>query len=280
MPESPGDILSRLCQDAANLVLVAPYIKVDALARILAAIEPSASLTCITRWKAQDILIGASDVQCRTTIKEYGGTFRLHSSLHAKYYRIDDVVLVGSANLTNTALGWSTNPNLEILCTPGPDFDVGAFEQYLFKNSREVSDADFAYWQAIACVDLKGGSAAFTENMRVQTWRPATRDPKNLIMAYQGEINQIASLDEQGAAQRDIDILKLPPALTGTQIRDWALGYLLAAPFTDSVIQHRNIDPVIATQILSKTYGLDVTEARRSMEAVQNWLTFLALGIS
>ena len=275
MSENLGDLLSRLCQDSERLVFVAPYIKADAFSKILDNANPSASLLCITRWKAQDILMGASDVQCRNIIKERNGIFRLHPSLHAKYYRVDDDVLVGSANLTNSALGWSPASNLEILCKPSPDFDARAFEQALLSGSQEVSDTDFEYWQTIADLDLESGNAAFAENVRVRTWRPATRDPRNLIIAYQGDIENIASLDEQKAAQRDIDALNLPAALTVDQTRDWALAYLLAAPFTDSVIQNRNVDSVIAAHSISSVYDIDVTEARRDMETVQNWLAFL-----
>ena len=182
MPGSPGDLLSRLCERASQLVLVSPYIKSDALSRILENINPRASLICITRWKAQDILTGASDVQCRGIIKAHGGIFCLHPSLHAKYYKVDDAVLVGSANLTNAAMGWGVGSNLEILCAPGPDFDANAFEQRLLEGSREISDVDYEYWKALACLDLKDGSAAFADDKRVHSWRPATRDPRNLVM--------------------------------------------------------------------------------------------------
>ena len=99
-------------------------------------------------------------------------------------------------------------------------------------------------------------------------------------MAYQGGATNIASLDEQRAVGRDIDTLNLPQGLTDTEIRDWALAYLLATPFTDSVIQNRNLDSMIAARTLSSAYGIDVTEARRDMETVQNWLAFLVPDIS
>ena len=69
---------------------------------------------CFTRWTPLDIQVGASDIACRTLIKNRGGSFRLHNQLHAKYYRVDDYVLIGSANLTQSGLGFSNSPNLEI----------------------------------------------------------------------------------------------------------------------------------------------------------------------
>ncbi len=115
MSNRPGAALSRLCSGAQYLVIAAPYIKADALATVLADASPVASLICITRWNPYDIAVGASDTECRTIVTERGGSFRLHPSLHAKYYRIDDTVLIGSANLTSSAMGWSPQSNLEIL---------------------------------------------------------------------------------------------------------------------------------------------------------------------
>ena len=53
-------------------------------------------------------------------VVERGGSFKLHARLHAKYYRFDDRVLVGSANMTASGLGYRHRGNLEILCEPGP----------------------------------------------------------------------------------------------------------------------------------------------------------------
>ena len=56
----------------------------------------------------------------------------------------------------------------------------------------------------------------------------------------------------------------------------WASACLLASPFTSTVIRVHNIEASIASRSLAKTYSLDVTEARRDMETVKNWLAFLA----
>ena len=125
----PGDVLSSVCSGAQHLILAAPYIKADALTKVLADVSPAASLICITRWNLHDLAVGASDTECRTIVTERGGSFRLHPSLHAKYYRVDNAVLIGSANLTSSALGWSRQPNLEILCRPRDDFDADTFQQ-------------------------------------------------------------------------------------------------------------------------------------------------------
>ena len=143
MCRSPGDVLLGLCSGSERLVIVAPYIKVDTLKIMLADVSQLASLTCVTRWKPHDLAVGASDAECRTIVKDFGGSFRLHPSLHAKYYRIDDVVLIGSANLTFSAMGWTPQPNLEILCQPGEDFDASRLRANCSKMHEKLVTRNF-----------------------------------------------------------------------------------------------------------------------------------------
>ena len=270
---SPGDLVTRLSSDAQSLVIAAPYIKADALSKVLATVSAEASLICITKWDPRDLAVGASDVECRSLVIGSGGSFRLHPSLHAKFYHIDDVVLIGSANLTSSALGWSEQPNLEILCRAGDDFDSWAFQQELLKDAREISDDEFLRWESVARIATSrvGGQP------RLDTWRPRTRDPIHLELSYRGREDQIASLDEQNATRRDLRALAMPSDLTNEEVRMWATACLLGAPFTNSVIQlSHTIDVAASYQSLARTYDLNLTEARRDMETVQSWLALLA----
>ena len=276
MCSRPGNMLSRLCSGAQHLTIAAPYIKADALAKVLADIRPTASLICITRWNPHDLAVGVSDIRCRTIVTERGGSFRLHPSLHAKYYRIDDVVLIGSANLTFSAMGWSLLPNLEILCRPGDDFDAEDFHQRLHKETRELGDEEFARWEGIAEIGSQGNSRITGEPPQLGSWRPATREPSNLELTYRNREDEIASFDEQRAARRDIQALRIPPDLTDEQVRMWVSTCLLAAHFTNTVIRLHDMESPSTARFLAETYGLGVTEARRDMETVQNWLTSLA----
>ncbi len=272
----PGDLLAGVCSRAQYLIIAAPYIKSDALVRVLADVNPGASLVCITRWNPHDLVTGASDVECRTIVIKREGFFRLHPSLHAKYYRADNVVLIGSANLTSSALGWTRQPNLEILCRPEDDFDADAFQQSLFDGSREIDDEEFKSWKSIADMTLQGRRRVVDEPPRLDTWRPATRDPRHLEFAYQGKDDEIASFDEQRAAQRDMRTLRIPPGLTSAQVRTWISGCLFAASFTNTILRLHNMENLDVSRSLADIYKLSVTDARRDMETVQNWLSFLA----
>ena len=277
----PGDLLKYHCTNARRLVIVAPYIKEDALSIILASLDPSASLICVTRWSLNDLVVGVSDVQCRAIVKEFGGSFRLHPFLHAKYYRIDDVVLVGSANLTSSAMGWSVQPNLEILCYASDEFDYDSFQRTLFQDAREVSDEEFRYWETVNHIATQDAGTSIDSQIHLRTWKPKTRDPRNLIFAYRDRVIEIASFDEQQAALDDLAVLSIPLNLSDREVHAWVSACLLSSPFVNSVIQLRStaIDEPSYRRTLADQYMLSVTEARRLLESVESWLSFFIPGV-
>ena len=276
----PGDEIIRHCVEARHLFIVAPYIKANALARILDAAIKIESLTCVTKWDPRDLAMGASDTECRSVVKNHGGSFRLHPPLHAKYYRMNEVVLVGSANLTFSAMGWADKPNLEILCRAGDDFDADAFQRHLLKDAREISDAEFVYWEAVARVYCGNVEITAGGQTSLDDWRPSTRDPRNLEIAYQGRHEEIASYDEQRLANRDLHAMQIPHGLNSENFRMWASACLLAAPFTNSVIGLGGSETQAAARTLADIYRISITEARRDTETIQNWLRFFGIMIS
>ncbi len=276
MYERPGDILSNDCSGAQDIILAAPYIKADALLRVLKVVDSKASINCITRWNPHDLAVGASDIDCRDIITERGGSFRLHASLHAKYYRTDNLVLIGSANLTASGMGWSSDTNLEILCRPEDEFDIEAFQAVLFGESREVSDEEFHHWESVTKFTRADAASISGLQKRIDSWRPSTRVPQHLVLAYNGRENAIASSDEQRAANRDLNALQLPKGLTNVQVKSWALTCLLSSSFTNASIRSRKVDAPYAYRELAKRFNIGFTEARRDLEAVEIWLRWLA----
>lgn len=276
MPSVPGDILLDFFEKARSVVIVAPYIKADTLGFLLSRAKSPVSIICVTRWRPDDLVVGVSDIGCRTLIAERNGCFRLHSSLHAKYYRFDDTVFVGSANLTASAMGWASRPNLEILCHAGGDFDAGEFEEDILRTSRKISDAEFTFWEKLMEIGACGYKTIPAVHPPLDTWRPATRDPRHLELAYQDREEEIAAIDERRAALRDIQALSMSPGLTESAVRTWITTCLLATPFANSVMRLSNLDTQQAAATLAEIYQLNATEARRDMETVQNWLSFLA----
>lgn len=107
-----------------SVVIVAPFIKKAALARLLTHLEPGITLNVITRWRIAELADGISDLEVFELVTAYGGTLRLRDDLHAKIYASESSVLTGSANVTAAGLNWNNNPNLEVLVRPSPDHET------------------------------------------------------------------------------------------------------------------------------------------------------------
>ncbi len=260
---------------AETLTVAAPYIKADALIQLLTNLAPTAQLVCITRWKPQDLALGASDLECRQIVLDQGGQFLLHPTLHAKYYRFDETILIGSANLTLSGMGWRPRANTEILTSPSDAFDHRAFESELLGRARPVSDAEYEYWAAVPIGPIE--PRVERQQVRQQlNWRPVTREFENLARAYYGRLSAIPSSDEARRAQGDIAALGLQSNLLPDALRRLVTTSLLASPYASDVLRVQHMDAVDAARELATSYDLPLHLARRDMETVHNWLRELA----
>ena len=261
---------TNACSNARSVVLVAPYIKLDALRMTLDAVGDDAEVTCITRWTALDVSLGASDVACRSLIVDKGGSFRLHNSVHAKYYRADDHILIGSANLTMSGLGLSNSPNLEIL-TWAASFDWVAFESRLLLESREITDDEYAMWESMpkSSIDLPDNGFPILD---LDQWKPQTRDPEYLWDVYSGRC--LPSDDQYELAMADLAALKIPATLDRQAFDDWVGSAVSFSPFVTYVLRQmaatRN-DAELWDMICAEWNVPDRATASRLSETVENW---------
>ena len=265
---SPWDRIAALTWGATEAVIAAPYIKEPSLRRLLEHLPQLEQLICVTRWQAGDIAAGVSDTVVRDLVRSLGGAFRLHPSLHAKYYRFDDGVLVGSANLTDAGLGVGRIYNLEILARPGGDFDSVAFEQELMAGSRDIDDREFAAWNAIPVV---GSAARAGPDSTLLNWYPATRDPADLWEFYSGHREQL-SLDNQRRTEADLLVLGLPTNLDPCGFRHWVSAGMLSSSFVADVRRISAADEPGAFLQLGDDWGLEPGAARYAAETVRTWI--------
>ena len=112
-----GDHLLSVLNGAHRSVRIAvPFIKTQALERALMTVSDNVDVKCITRWRPEDIASGVCDLEIFDVIKaRKRSALLIHPHLHAKFFSADTSCLVGSANLSDTALGWRTPSNVELL---------------------------------------------------------------------------------------------------------------------------------------------------------------------
>ena len=278
MTTLPWDAVLERCAGAIEAIIVAPYIKVDALTMVMDQLGTGASVECFTRWTPLDIQAGSSDLACRKVVVERGGSFRLHNRLHAKYYRFDDRILVGSANITASGLSYLHHGNLEILCEPGPPFVPTVFEAALNQESREVSDHDFRIWQQCPVIERDlVTSIADIAVCNLDEWIPQTRIPWYLWLYYSGDEARIVSNEQRALAGLDLRTLRVPPRLTSEAFRHWIRLSLQASPFMDSVRQFGGRTDAVAWDSVATEWSVSRSIAARWVSTAYNWLKYFDL---
>ncbi|MCY3538921.1 MAG: hypothetical protein OXH10_03605 [bacterium] len=262
--------------DASEAVIAAPYIKSEMLTAIIEELQEGSSIQCFTRWTPQDIARRVSDLDCRRIVVEGGGTFWLNNRLHAKYYRFDDRVLVGSANVTGLGLGYPNRGNLEILCEPGSTFVQSEFETFLKQGSRKVSDDEFMIWQQCPVTEESVNAPTgqgWGADLRV--WRPRARYPHYLWLYYIGKETSIVSEEQRDLAKLDLLALQIPQGLTKASFYAWVSLCLDASPLVESVRHFRGqTNNASAWDPIAEEWGISRAIAERWASTAAIWLRY------
>ena len=283
-----GSALERLCQAAPDeILLVAPFIKASAFARLLKSVPKTTRLNCVTRWRPADIMARATDLEVFRIIDEHGGTLWLRQDLHAKYFRGDDNVLIGSANLTNTALGWSSNPNLEILLNANlkenglEEFEKTLFEaavcvdENLYKTFLESADN----WKLNVHLEdhqnvLVEETFPYEPQLRLESWIPACRSPADLFRVYQPSETELLPTETFQSGKHDLAILQPPLGLPKDEFKGVIAVSLLAIPIFNSidrfVIKPRRFGEV--REYLQQKFSLSHEESTRAWQTIIRWI--------
>jgi hypothetical protein len=240
----------RASQAQHRLTLAAPFIKRNALERLLAGVSQAVGLTVITRWSVDEIAAGASDLSVFDLLRERSGSrLLLHPRLHAKVMLIDDqVAVVGSANITEAALGFAKQPNAEVMAVLQPASNrLYLFLRKLERDSipateelrRRYEDAAKAApppWNP-PVVEL----TSYAPHMPPSPF-PRFRHPERL---YQGYLSIVEFSDHETRAVvlDDLGVLALPEGLDEPGFRQRVGAALLAidvvAAFDQFVVKPR-----------------------------------------
>jgi len=120
-----------------EIVLVSPFVKSCFLRKFFEGYAKDAPLTLVTRFNLLDFARGVSDIEAWDEIWAHGGKVLGLNRLHAKYYRFDKNVFIGSANLTERA--FSDSGNLEILKKEDFTTEFQLFEKELFSEALPLT---------------------------------------------------------------------------------------------------------------------------------------------
>jgi hypothetical protein len=135
-----------------RLVLSSAFIKLEALKLLSEKKLPEVDVFVISRWKKQDLLVGASDLEVYDYCRDREWGFGIDQNFHGKLYLIDDTeIYLGSANLTSNGLGFNSSSNFEFGTTFfAADADMEKINNFL---NEEVTWLNDQMYEAI-CADI------------------------------------------------------------------------------------------------------------------------------
>ena len=272
------DILRENATTARIAIIVAPYMKSDALRFVLDLLSPATTLQCVSRWRLPDFTDGASDIECFDQVIGRGGTFYLHQRLHAKYFRFDDRVLIGSTNITRNGLGLSSMTNFEILHSPDDSFDFISFESQLFNESTVLDQTEVDIWRKLSDLEQNQLHAGVNYALALDNWIPRTREPFHVWLAYRGDREQIISADERRLAIREVQQLMLPDALGRSDFDMLLAARMLGSSRIHDVRVSLEYGRTAGWDYLGAKWGVSRSVAARTQSTVVNWLREIGIG--
>jgi hypothetical protein len=278
---------TRILSEARNkVVLVSPFITIGLLRESLIQIHESVHVTLITRWSAQEIVGGFNDLQVKTLLDERGNSeLRLLWNLHAKYYRGDSAVILGSGNLTRNGLNYRNAGNSEVMIEAGLDLSgLQQLEQRLISSSAIPTEV--MYEELCSEVDrlkqLNQSNGAFVTAdtpsdviLDDRAWRPHSLMPDNVFDVYRGRIN---AMDKHVifSASEDLDYLEAPPGLTKDDFHRFVRNVLAQSPLFPKVLselEKQAIPTDVGVGLVREVFeDLSNDEAEEVWFALKRWL--------
>ena len=233
-----------------EVTLIAPFVKIGALQRIVAEIQENVRLSLYTRWRPDEIAIGVSDIEVWPILceRQLSSMYLCHH-LHAKCYVFDSEASVGSANITSRALGWHSAPNLEI------QVRVSASNEWVINLLQElrisatlVNDEIASRFKALALELARQepdtapdtGHTLLVDQPPVSMWLPNTRQPSDLYLAYEGRYDEI-SRGGQATALVDLNYLGIPPGLSRDNFNSCVAAVMVQHQFFVKIHELSNV---------------------------------------
>ena len=137
-------IEERITSGDDLVIVVVPFIKIDALRQLHWVRTKNIRFNVICRWRPNDLLSGVSDTEIFPYLKSAGCQLYVNNDIHMKLYVFEsNIAFNTSANLTLRGLGYSKPSNIEVgnMVTLTPD-DWAKLHRILLA-SRQVDDAVF-----------------------------------------------------------------------------------------------------------------------------------------
>lgn len=165
--------------------------------------------------------------------------------LHAKYFRFDSDVIVGSCNFTGAALAFKEPSNLELAISLEADAQTAAFEATVsgiaVPATQEIYEALQRILEAMPQMaapsiasdaprsDAPPPHASIPASTNWSQWIPTCRTPEALFDAYSGRLGDLTRATRD-AALSDLLQVEPPAGLNRQQFEAFVAGTVLSSP--------------------------------------------------
>ena len=224
--ETHGERIRKLLAGATEEArIISPFIKVETFRSLLRAVPTGVRVLCVTRWQAQEVADGISDVEVLDVLEGHGNyRLTLVDTLHAKVYMAGERCLVGSANVTAAGLGEAGDAgNVEVLVEKTTsDPDIVALLDEIARRERVATKAMAETVRALA----RSLPADRTSVNVVAPWHPRSRKPELAYQFYSTPPSGFLKTAHRSVV-RDLSESSLSPGLSEEEF-SWAIRESLA----------------------------------------------------
>ncbi len=271
-----------------EVVLVSPFITKSVLELLLQSVRASVKVTLITRFRIEDIFGGFNDLAIYDLFKQKQNfDLRLIWALHAKYYRGDGEVILGSGNLTFKGLSYQGDGNTEVMVKLNKSTKgISEFEEHILRQSVLPSDKliEELKVQLQLLKETRHREKTLIANAdmypttKTEGWAPSCDMPNCLFEVYQ---NVTAEIDVQivDQARGDLGYLALPVGLQKEAFKVHVRTALRQSPLFEAIVaefkQSKNISAARGSEIVKTVYKeKSRPDARALWLCLVNWIDY------
>lgn len=277
-----GERLKELLRSATTEVIIcAPFIKLAPLKVLLEVVDVDVKLSICTRWRADEVAAGVSDLEIFDFLKDRENTtLSLLDELHAKLFVADQTCLAGSANVTGAALGWSNRPNVELMVdTERSNQDVqnllsrlttASPATYQIKAAIEKEAARIERPKLLEASEIDGGIAHWSA-----PWLPQCAAPEQLFRVYQDPETDVVTPGTREDALSDLSALVPPRGLSERAFYEYIEATVSRLPSVKTIIDRvpGRLNDSQGNELIDEIKpGMSAEERRKQWAIFRDWV--------
>ena len=277
-----GERIKALLQTARRrVILCAPFVKARVLGTVLSVIDPAVPASIVTRWRSTEVAAGVSDLEALEIARARSKTdLLLLDDLHAKLYVADEQCLVGSANLTASALGWAQRNNVELLVPARADDSEISYLLHRLKRAKpattEIRDRVSAEAASLGALELAEAQGMTVDHeYRHLPWLPRCAAPDRLYEIYQDEATTVVTTGTRDDGLADLRDISLSDGLLESQFQDEVQVTLQRMPTIAEVIREvpKGLTDFQAELLISRARpSMDENDIKDQWRIVRDWI--------